>query len=67
MYRKRHNAPPMKLNPSMSSSAGEWAKYMGENKKFEHSPGDKRDNNGENIAEWCDVKPENGSQVSFRW
>ena len=57
----------MKLNPSMSSSAGEWAKYMGENKKFEHSPGDKRDNNGENIAEWCDAKPENGSQVSFRW
>ena len=67
VYRKRHSAPTMTLNTSMSKSAAEWAKYLSENQKFEHSPEMKRDNNGENIAEWCDSKEENGGHVSLRW
>ena len=42
-------------------------RYLGENDEFEHSPSDKRENQGENIAAWCDSKGETGAEVTKRW
>lgn len=66
-YRTRHDAPPMTLNQTMSTSAAEWAKHLGENDLFEHSSADERENQGENIAAWCDATGETATQVTKRW
>ena len=66
-YRARHDAPPMTINKEMSASAAEWATEIGADEKFEHSPSEKRKNQGENIAAWCDAKGETATQVTKRW
>ena len=63
-YRTRHNAQPLRLNSGMSQEALKWAKYLGDNDKFEHSESE----DGENIASSCGSGPkETGDRVTFRW
>ena len=52
-YRKRHDAPVMRMDPVMNQQAAGFAKKLAETGRFEHSKPGERPNQGENLAMWC--------------
>ncbi|KAI2634498.1 glycoside hydrolase family 128 protein [Xylaria nigripes] len=48
--RKEKGVPPLAWDAAIAKSAQDWAKHMAQTGKFEHSSGDQRPNQGENIA-----------------
>ena len=53
MFRKIHNAPPMKLDNQMSKEAEEYAKKLADMGTLQHSSRDGRKGAGENLAMGC--------------
>lgn len=55
-FRRIHDAPPMKLNAEMSQLAASYAEKLAQISKLQHSSGEERNGDGENLAKGCAPK-----------
>ncbi|XP_038126964.1 Golgi-associated plant pathogenesis-related protein 1-like [Cyprinodon tularosa] len=64
-YREMHNAPPLKYNDEMNKKAQEWANYLLQKRKPEHS----RTDDGENIFYFYSDPPrkQTGKEAVENW
>ncbi|KAH9495545.1 Golgi-associated plant pathoproteinsis- protein 1 [Bulinus truncatus] len=54
-YREMHGSPPIQLNTELNKMAEKWAEHLAVTTSFEHSPKDKREGTGENLAAHTEI------------
>ncbi|XP_055896967.1 Golgi-associated plant pathogenesis-related protein 1-like isoform X2 [Biomphalaria glabrata] len=64
-YRQMHGSPPLELSSELNRMAQQWAEHLAVTTSFEHSPKEKREGTGENLAAHTDIIT--GDQVTDMW
>uniref|UniRef100_A0A3Q3VP48 Golgi-associated plant pathogenesis-related protein 1 n=1 Tax=Mola mola TaxID=94237 RepID=A0A3Q3VP48_MOLML len=64
-YRRKHQAPPLKLSSELSSEAGRYAESLASTRILKHSLESSRGSCGENLA-WASYD-QSGKDVAARW